>query len=133
MDTAKAANLYACYPDNELLDFVLPPVGKGLLIKKTLKPLICGKATRAEGPLSFHHSFPAYYLPFPPPSLPPSLPLVPTTAGTGSESTGVFVFDSKSLKSKIGDLTHHPLASSVYTVAPPSSLPPSLLPFRHPW
>jgi len=45
MDTAKAANLYMCCPDNDFLDFVNAPVGKGLPITATLKPLICSKYT----------------------------------------------------------------------------------------
>src|SRR5215468_190332 len=38
MDTAKAANLYATYPA-DFLDYVNPPVGKGLPVPGRLKPL----------------------------------------------------------------------------------------------
>ena len=43
MDTAKVANLFACYPENELMDFVAAPFGKGTPILKPLHPLICGE------------------------------------------------------------------------------------------
>ena len=67
MDTVKVSNLYATYPA-ELLDYVNPPIGKGIPIPGVLKPMIC----------------------------------VPTTAGTGSETTGVAIFDLLEMKAKTG-------------------------------
>jgi len=44
MDTAKAANLFTVYRDADLFDFINAPIGKGLPIEKTLRPLIAGQS-----------------------------------------------------------------------------------------
>lgn len=92
MDTAKAANLYSCYPA-DFLDYVNPPIGRGKPVPGPLKPLIA----------------------------------IPTTAGTGSETTGVAIFDFERMKAKTG-IAHRRLRPTLGMVDPENTrtLPPAV-------
>jgi hydroxyacid-oxoacid transhydrogenase len=90
MDTAKAANLYATHPA-DFLDYVNPPIGKGIPVPGALKPLIA----------------------------------IPTTAGIGSETTGVAIFDFLEMKAKTG-IAHRALRPVMGIIDPHNTrtLPP---------
>ncbi|KAG7096968.1 hypothetical protein E1B28_004365 [Marasmius oreades] len=83
IDTAKAANLFSVYKDSDLFDFINAPVGKGLPVTQTLRPLIA----------------------------------VPTTAGTGSETTGAAIVDitARSFKTGIANRALKPALGIVDT------------------
>jgi len=91
IDTAKVANLYATYPPADFLDYVNPPIGKGMPVPGDLKPLFA----------------------------------LPTTAGTGSETTGVAIFDLEEMHAKTG-IAHRRLKPTLGIVDPDNTktLPP---------
>ncbi len=76
IDTAKAANLYASYPD-DFLAYVNAPLGQGKVVPGALKPHIA----------------------------------CPTTCGTGSEVTGIAIFDLIEQQCKTGILSRYLLPS----------------------
>jgi hydroxyacid-oxoacid transhydrogenase len=90
IDTAKVANLFVTYPA-DFLDYVNPPIGKGIPIPGELKPLFA----------------------------------IPTTAGTGSETTGVAIFDLEEMHAKTG-IAHRRLKPTLGIVDPDNTktLPP---------
>ena len=86
IDTGKAVNLLTCYPAR-LLDYVNPPVGKGVPVPGPLRPLIA----------------------------------VPTTAGTGSETTAVAVTHVVDQHVKAG-VSHRLLRPALGVVDPLNTL-----------
>ncbi|GIW82151.1 MAG: alcohol dehydrogenase [Gemmatales bacterium] len=93
LDTAKAANLYSTYPPADFLDYVNPPIGKGVPVPGPLKPMIG----------------------------------VPTTAGTGSETTGVAIFDLVHMHAKTG-IAHRMLKPTLGILDPDNTrtMPPQV-------
>ena len=91
IDTAKVANLYSTYPPNDFLDYVNPPIGKGVPVPGPVKPLFA----------------------------------IPTTAGTGSETTGVAIFDLEEMHAKTG-IAHRRLKPALGIIDPENTatLPP---------
>jgi hydroxyacid-oxoacid transhydrogenase len=83
IDTAKVASLYSTYPPGDFLDYVNPPIGKGLPVPGALKPLFA----------------------------------IPTPAGTGSETTGVAIFDLEEIHAKTG-IAHRRLKPTLGIIDP---------------
>lgn len=76
-----------------MYDFINAPVGKGLPIKETLRPLIASAYSKITSiVICLFRCIYSHLVLF----------LVPTTAGTGSETTGTAILDIPHLKFKTG-------------------------------
>ena len=93
IDTAKVASLYSTFPPSDFLDYVNPPIGKGLPVPGSVKPVIA----------------------------------IPTTAGTGSETTGGAIFDLVRMHAKTG-IAHRQLKPALGILDPENTqtLPPQI-------
>lgn len=74
------------YKNADLFDFINAPVGKGMPISEKLRPLIAGESNTCTHACRVMLKFAQ----------------VPTTAGTGSETTGTAILDIPSMKFKTG-------------------------------
>ena len=92
IDTAKAANLFATYPD-DFFAYINAPIGQGKPVPGAVKPLFA----------------------------------IPTTAGTGSETTGVAIMDLSDRHVKTG-IAHRYLKPDLAIVDPENTrtMPPSI-------
>ncbi|MDE2698242.1 MAG: iron-containing alcohol dehydrogenase, partial [Gemmatimonadota bacterium] len=92
IDTAKAANLFATYPD-DFFAYINAPIGQGKPVPGPVKPLFA----------------------------------IPTTAGTGSETTGVAIMDLSDRHVKTG-IAHRYLKPDLAIVDPENTrtMPPSI-------
>ena len=93
IDTTKAANLYASDPEADFLKYVSAPIGKGAPVTCDLKPML---ASESKIKLNRDYVSTICY------SCSNIYHVVPTTSGTGSETTGVAVFDYLPLQAKVG-------------------------------
>jgi hydroxyacid-oxoacid transhydrogenase len=103
IDTCKAANLYSSDPDADFLDYVSAPIGKAKPVTVPLRPLIASNMTHLSSARAILRNA--------------TLLLVPTTSGTGSETTGVAIFDYEPLKAKVG-IAHRSLRPLLGLVDP---------------
>lgn len=105
IDTAKVANLLSCFPppDGDTTAYVNAPIGRGLY---PTGPGISGPQT--PRPLKPHIA-------------------CPTTAGTGSESTGIAIFDLEHLGVKSG-IAHKMLRPTLSLIDPSTQdhIPPAV-------
>lgn len=94
IDTAKAANLFGSDPEAELEDYVNAPIGRAKEV---------GCVSLISSGLSLSSYLASFQISV---KLKPLIAM-PTTSGTGSETTGVAIFDYKRLHAKTGISSKH--------------------------